>query len=297
MLFDWITLGIFAVCVIVCAVIIWRKLPALASIRIDAIPKHQQAAQKQALLDKRLQTKLGNFEARIVRGVEMVFGQAFKFFKNLILRLKRMESEYRRKVITQQALDNPDVLRAKIVATLNQAQTALNQGDLAQAEQFFVDVVSMDAKNLDAYIGMADIAIAKKDYGNAREALNYVLKVQKDSEAAYLRLGRIATDEGKLTEAEADFLTTVSLNATTASAHFELAGIEEKLGNLEKAEKAFGEAIKLEPANPKYLDGLLQFAIRQKNKTLAKKSLAKLSKANPENQKLAELSKEIENLG
>ena len=296
MLLDWIMLAIFGICVVICAVIIWRKLPTLASIRIDSIPKHQQAVQKKALLDKRLQTKLGDFETAVGKLFKIGFYKIKTLAGRLISHLKILEKQYHRKVISQQAIENPDTLRSKMVGTLNEAQNALTQGDLNKAEQLFIDVISMDAKNLDAYIGLADVAIAKKAFANAKEALNYVLKLQQDRDAAYTRLGRIATDEGNLSEAEADYLKSVSLNASTASTQFSLGEIEEKLGIIEKAEKAFVEAVKLEPANPKYLDGLIQFAIRQKNIILAKKTLDQLKEANSDNQKLSELADAIKNL-
>ncbi|MFA6587570.1 MAG: tetratricopeptide repeat protein [Patescibacteria group bacterium] len=296
MLIDWIALAIFGLCMVICAVIIWRKLPTLASIKTEAIPKHQQAAQKKALLDKRLQDKLGSFETAVIKVFKLIYLNLQKFFRNLLKYLKVRESEYRRKVITQKAIENPDALRAKIVTALNEAQINLKQNDLEKAEQIFVDVISMDAKNIDAYLGLSDVAMSKKDYANAKEALNFVLKLHQDNEAAYSRLGRIASDEGNFNEAEADYLKSISLNASMANAQFELGSVEEKLGNYEKAEQAFSESVKLEPANPKYLDGLIQFAIRQKNKNLAKETLKKLKEANPENEKIDELSENIKTI-
>lgn len=296
MLVDWIALGVFAISVVVCAVIVWRKLPHLSSIRIEAIPKHQHQLRKQQILDQRLQQKLGNLEAVIVKGVKSFFQSARSAGQRLLKRLTDLEREYRRKIVVQQAIDDPDALRAKVAAALAEAQAAATAEDWPRAEQLFVDVVSLDPKNIDAYLGMADVATAQKDYVNAREALQFVLKLQQDSDAAYARLGRIDRQEGKLVEAEADFLKSVSLNAVTAGTHYELAAIEENLGNVEKARMAYEEAVKLEPANPKYLDALLQFAITHKQKSLAKGAFEKLKEANPENQKLEELAQVVKDL-
>mgnify|MGYP001588888174 FL=1 len=198
--------------------------------------------------------------------------------------------------MVQQAIDDPDALRAKVATALAEAQAAVTAEDWPRAEQLYVDVVSLDPKNIDAYLGMADVATARKDYLNAREALRFVLKLQQDSDAAYTRLGRIDRQEGKLVEAEADYLKSVSLNAMTAGTHYELGVTEENLGNLAKAERAYQEAVKLEPANPKYLDALLQFALANKRKDLARETLQKLQTANPENQKLEELAQAVKDL-
>lgn len=296
MLVDWILLAIFGASVVTCAVIIWRKLPQLASIRTDAIPKHQHQLRKQQILDQRLQQKLGSVEAAIVDGFKTFFGGARSITQRVFKRLSELEREYRHKIVVQQAIDDPDALRAKVATALAEAQAAMVAEDWPRAEQLFVDVVSLDPKNIDAYLGMADVATARKDYLNAREALKFVLKLQQDSDAAYTRLGRIDNQEGKFAEAEADYMKSVSLNAMTAGTHYELGVTEENLGNLAKAEQAYKEAVKLEPANPKYLDALLQFALTNARKDLAKEALEKLRDANPENQKLEELAQAVKDL-
>ena len=296
MLVDWILLGIFGASVITCTVIVWRKLPQLASIRIEAIPKHQHQIRKQQILDQRLQQKLGSVEAAIANGFKAFFGGVRTLSQRLFKRLSELEREYRRKIVVQQAIDDPDALRAKVATALAEAQAAMGAEDWPRAEQLFVDVVSLDPKNIDAYLGMADVATARKDYVNAREALKFVLKLQQDSDAAYTRLGRIDSQEGKFAEAEADYLKSVSLNAMTAGTHYELGVTEENLGNIAKAEQAYQEAVKLEPANPKYLDALLQFALINKRKEIAKETIVKLREANPENQKLEELAQAVKEL-
>ncbi len=293
MLVDWIALGVFAVAVITCGVIVWRKLPQLSSIRTEAIPKHQHEARKQEILDQRLHQKLGKFEATVVNIFRAVARGTTRGAVALVQRLRALEREYRHKVVHQQAVNDPEVVRARTATSLADGQAALLAGDIQRAEQCFVDVVSMDPKSIDAYIGLADVAIEKKDYVNAREALQFVLKLQQDSDAAYARLGKVASSEGKYDEAEADFLKSVSLNATAATTQAELAYVEQKLGHVEKAQAAFMEAVRLEPANPKYLDALLTFAIANKRKALAEKTLVQLREANPENQKLDELAEQV----
>jgi tetratricopeptide (TPR) repeat protein len=294
MVTDWIALGIFGLAVIVCAVIVWRKLPQLASIRTESIPKFQQSAKKQQILDQRLQQKLGHFEARIGEYLKTAFVWLIQRFKKFRVKLVNLEREYHRKVIVQQAAGDPEVRRVKIASILVEAQTALEAADYSKAEQLYVDVVGIDPKSVEAYLGLADVAAAQKNYSNAREALKFALKLHADTEAAYVRLGRISSQEGNLVEAESDYMKSVALNAQTAGTHFELAEIEEKLGHIERAGQAFAEAVKLEPANPKYLDGMLQFAIRNSRLDLARETWERLRQANPENQKLSEYKTAME---
>jgi len=295
MIVDWIALGIFGLAVIVSAVIVWRKLPQLASIRIESIPKFQQSAKKQQILDQRLQQKLGHFEARVGILFKTSFAWLIQMFKKFRSRLVNLEREYHRKVIIQQASGDPEARRVKIAAILVEAQTALEAAEYSKAEQLYVDVVGVDPKSVEAYLGLADVAAAQKNYRNAREALQFALKLHAGTEAAYVRLGRISLQEGNLAEAESDYMKSVALNALTSSTHFELAEIEEKLGHIEKAGQAFAEAVKLEPANPKYLDGLLQFALRNSRLDLAHETWERLQQANPENQKLSDYKVAMDN--
>lgn len=296
MLTDWILLGIFAAAVITCAVIIWRKLPTLAGIRIEATAKFQNEAKKQAILDQRLQQKLGTVEAAIARNAKRVFAKGMSGMQRLRQNLVKMEREYRRKVMAQKSLDDPLALRSRVATGLADAQAAYEREEYARAEQLYVDVVSLDPKNADAYLGLADVAMAQKNYPNAREALQFVLKLRSSSDGAYSRLGHIASEEGKLAEAEADLLQSVALNAKVACTQFDLGVVEEQLGNQDRAAAALREAVMLEPANPKYLDGILEYALRQQNRTLAEENLARLREANPENQKIEEFAERIAQL-
>jgi tetratricopeptide (TPR) repeat protein len=296
MIIDWIALGIFGLAVVISAIIVWRKLPQLASIRIDSIPKFQQSAKKQQILDQRLQQKLGHFESQIGVLLKKSFTWLVQGLKKIREKLVHLEREYHRKVIVQQASGNPEATRVKIAALLVEAQTALDAAEYSKAEQLFVDVVGIDPKSVEAYLGLADVAAAQKNYRNAREALQFALKLHTGTEAAYVRLGRISSQEGNLAEAESDYMKSVALNTQTAGTHFELAEIEEKLGHIDRASQEFSEAIKLEPANPKYLDGLLQFAIRNSRLDLARETWERLQQANPENQKLLDYKASMENL-
>ena len=56
------------------------------------------------------------------------------------------------------------------------------------------------------------------------------------------------------------------------------------------------EAINISPNNPRYLDSILNLCIIEKDQSAACKYYAKLAEANPENQKLEEIKKQIDEL-
>jgi hypothetical protein len=56
------------------------------------------------------------------------------------------------------------------------------------------------------------------------------------------------------------------------------------------------KALKIEPNNPRYLDTMFRISIIIKDKVLAFEAYDRLSKVNPENQKLAEFKAQLAEL-
>lgn len=65
---------------------------------------------------------------------------------------------------------------------------------------------------------------------------------------------------------------------------------------IQKAIKSYQDALNLEPNNPKYVSALLELSIEARNKSLAVRTFDKLKQVNPENEKLDELEKEVNNM-
>ena len=123
-------------------------------------------------------------------------------------------------------------------------------------------MLSYENQNLEAYQALGDIYFNKKEWENAQQTLEHLVKLTPNDPAVHQELGEVylALDEDQ------------------------------------KAFDYFHQAVELEGNNPKYLTSLLELAIKLKKKVLAVTTLRQLKEANPENQALDDFEKQIEEL-
>ena len=88
----------------------------------------------------------------------------------------------------------------------------------------------------------------------------------------------------------------ININKQNAQTHFSLAEVYRAMGKFPEAARSLKKVLKIEPANPRYLDTMLEISIIVKDKALALTAYDKLLKANPENNKLEEFKRQIDEL-
>lgn len=257
MLFYEVFGGIIAVCALAALAVIARKFGQLALIDVESIPLERDAKKKKEIV-----------HARIDRIAAAWLKRLAGFFRPMAERTRAaFRRMYRRALILERQLEHSEpVLRAEIRARVNdllaQGAALAESGDMAGAERRYIDAVALDARNLEAYRGLAEIYLATRQYAEARETIQFLLKI--------VRAGR---------ERAKDFL-----NLGLAC---------QALGDQKAAHDAFGEAVAREPLNPKYLDLLLEACILEGNKGQALEVFELLKSANPENQKLESFAQAI----
>ena len=106
----------------------------------------------------------------------------------------------------------------------------------------------------------------------------------------------IAVETEDWKTAVAHFKRAVEIDNKIALRHYDLAHAYDKMGKQLYALRSYERAVSLEPLNPKYLDAYLKTAILLKNKELAQAAYDQLKIANPENKKLDQLRRTIEEL-
>ena len=106
----------------------------------------------------------------------------------------------------------------------------------------------------------------------------------------------IAVEQEDWKNAIMHFKRAVEIDSKVALRHYDLAHAYEKMGKHLYALRSYERAVSLEPLNPKYLDAYLQTAILLNNKELAQAAYDQLKIANPENKKLDQIRRTIEEL-
>lgn len=271
--------------------ILVKKMPQIAAINIETIPEEREAKRKEELLLQRLERR----RYRIISQLSAVFKPIGRLIQYGFLHLQSYAQDLERKHKAKKLKQGPGAPES-VGDILKEANEFLEREEFESAEEKFIAAVRLDSKNPEAYRGLGDLYMAKRDYAHAKETLEFLIKLGKADSKIYATLGTVAREEGNLEEAKEDLLKSISMESKLASAYIDLGLVYKGMGDKNKAVEAFSRAVEIEPANPKYLDFLLEECIIVGNKNLAEEAFLRLREANPENQKLKEFRKRIDEI-
>ena len=269
MVYDIIPIIIIAICLTVIAIIIIRKFPELKSLDVDTIPEERQAKVKEKIIKDRVSRASGAFFDKIGKAVFPFFRKIRNKFRSIVFKFSELEKKYEKKEtkIFDEAKQNINDIVKKGMADAKQLE---EKQQYNEAEKKYIEIISLDPKNIDAYEGLANIYYLKKDFDLASQTYIYLIKstakeerVPKTKKAAYC---------------------------------FNLAYILKALDKHDKCFQIMKKVIALDPNNPKYLDFYLECCIIAKEKYEAMRCLKHLHEINPENNKIAEFEKRIEEI-
>lgn len=272
-------------------VVIVRKFSILANLDIANIPAEKEARFKERIISNRLRRNLVKILAKLNRLVMPLARGVGRFFKASLHRLDQLKHNYLAKE-TEPPVDTEE----KISRLFNQAEEFRRRDDLVAAENKYIEIIGLDSKNFKAFKELGRVYFEKKQYDEAKQTFEHVLKLKQDDEDIYDNLARIAQETGNLNEARNDYLKSININKQNAQTYFSLAGVYQAMGKFREALSSLKKSLKIEPANPKYLDMMVEISIIIKDKALALDAYKKLFKTNPENNKIAEFKKQIDEL-
>lgn len=272
-----------------------RKSPNLASININNLPEIKAERQKQIILRGRLYRGAQELFVRFKKMLEPIQDQINLNFKNYYQRLRSFEHELKRKGEKQlsQAVDKSQALDSFLV----EARQLINSEEYQKAEDKLIDGLSLDTHNVEAYKLLVDLYRARKQFDEAKETLEYLLRLTHEADpSVYFSLADIAKERGNLKQAEDDYLRSISLSDDNYLYFLSLAEVYLELDDKEKALQTAQRAYILAPNNPKILDFLINLCIIIQDKVLANDYLEQLKAVNPENNKIIEFNEKIDNL-
>lgn len=210
------------------------------------------------------------------------FGDVSTFEENV-------EDEVEERELDDSEIQNIDTL-------LKQAQTARSQGDWDLAERKYISALGIDAKNAEAYRGLADVYSSQEQYPEAKETYEFLLQLTPNDDAVYVKLGELALMQDQKDEAIECYQQAVLLNPQLASRFAMLAKLLQSVEEYDAALEAIHQAVDLEPENATYLDNYADLAIIVSNKKLAEKIVQQLRMLDPEHPKLDMLNGRIAEL-
>jgi len=277
MLLFWLSLILVVVALAVLFFVFFHKMPLLANIDIANLPAEREAAKKQAIIDERIRRQL----ARHGWWWRNLLGPLYQRLKDLFWRgygqLQKLDRQHLKARLQAQGLNWQ---RAKQL--LADAEEALKNNDLVQAEKLAVESLELDKSQLDSFIVLAEIYQEQKKYPEAEETWIYAIKRLSQKYRADQSRGR--QEEARET------------GRRLAEYQYSLGQLCLRQGNPDRADYYLKQALKIEPKNPRYLDTLLEISIIRKDRVTAVLIFDTLSEVDPSNAGLAEYQEKIRQL-
>lgn len=289
---------ILVVSLLAVGLIIVRKFPQLVSIDVDQIPQERQRQVKSQIIEQRVSRRVQGWTSVLVD----LFGPTFKkisirlnHWYHRVIKLEKYYKERSQKV--KFIKEQPAELASQTTDDqIKKAWELIGQNKLLEAENIFIEVVSSHPKNIKAYHGLAEVYYIQKDLEHSTQIYEHILKIDPQNSQSYAGLAKIALEQDYLEEAQKGFAKAISLPRATLESYLTLGKVYEKMSQNDKALEVYKSASQLEPNNPKVLDLLLEACILNKKRVPAKSAFNKLKKANPDNQKLDEFKKRIDEI-
>ena len=278
-MYNIIPLFLILTSLFVVIVIITRKFSVLASLDIDTIQAEKEAQFKEQIIGNRLKRNITRYNAKVANIFKPLGNIITDFVKNSYQKLLNFKENYNKEEIAESSDNN-------VESMFSSAEDLIKEEKLEEAEKKFIDIISADSQNLKAFKGLGKLYIDKKQYREAKQTFEHVLKLLEHDE---LKIGG-ATD------------TAIADNEQKTDPHY-LSSIYYELSKACQSNEEYKEAsdnivraTEIEANNPRYLDMKLEISIINKDKGLAFDALQKLKEVNPENNKLAEFEEKLKEL-
>jgi len=292
LLINIIAVGVIVLCLAVVLVVIGKRFPQLTNVDAEALPEQKEAAVKQRLAKEKIHRAVSQKIGSVQRWLRPHQQRLTSAGGKLYQRVLELERSYRKKLEPKTPHEREQVDQ-KTTSLVWQGRELLAAEKYADAERKFIDAITLDPRDVDAYQALGELYWAQGELDQARETYEYILKLNSDNFNAYSHLGNIALRQGKLEAARDYHRRSVELDTQAAIHHLELGSVYRELGNEAEAYECFNKAVGLEPRHPRYLDALLESCILLGKKGEAQELLQRLTEVNPDNQKLGELSERV----
>jgi tetratricopeptide (TPR) repeat protein len=284
MILNIALLIVLAISASVIAVIVFRKIPVLRTLDVATVPEAKtQQLRDRILLEriKRQSQKSGNF----MKGtVSSLFGRILPAIKNLFKKIYDLEKKYKDQAFSKTDL-SPAELNAKLKSLFDEANALMKSERYAEAEKFFIEIVSIDPKNIEAYEALAKVYALQKSAKEELEIRQFILKLR-------LKAGRTVTKEND----KGEKVKTLDNAASVAESYFNVGAVYQKLDKFDQSLINYQRALEIEPMSPKFLDQAIEICVILKNRQLGYDFLKQLEVSNPDNQKLREYREKLKNL-
>lgn len=240
-------------------ILLIRKVPQLRVINTDSILKERMNTVKEQIILQKFQRVGGEKLQRVYKNLLLFVGIISRIGRRTVQKLYAIEQYYQKMKRSategQHAYDTETIRRL-----IDAAEVLIAKDEFIPAEKFFIDIISHNPKNIDAYEGLGNLYLRSKQFDQARETLLFTLR----------------------------------LSPNDASVCVSLAELELKSDNPKAALIHLRKAVQKRFKNPKYLDLYIETSLQAGSLKDAQEGIRLLKAVNPENQKIPEFEERFE---
>ncbi|MEA1963223.1 MAG: hypothetical protein U9M94_03225 [Patescibacteria group bacterium] len=264
-------------------VIAAKKFSVLANLDVDSIRSEREAKFKEQIVSNRLKRNYFRYFAKFKQFSKPV-GQAMGgFFIKLYKKLVEYKEDYNEQKQTETINEN---IQEKLFFEIDEL---IEKGELEKVEAKYIKIISLDSKSIKAFRGLGKLYFERKDFNEAKQTIEHAIRLLENDYNAYESIENENLNEEE--RIKKDYI-----NRNLPGAYFDLACVYKQRENYSESIISIDKALAIEANNPRFLDTKLEISIISKDKNLACKTLEELKAINPENQKLEELARQIDEL-
>lgn len=234
----------------------WKEIRLLDP---DSIREERLKREREKVIQRRFERVHADRIAAVNRFGRHVGKRATEAYRRTYRKLQSFDTVYKSVSAPLSAMAPSQ--RERIKTLLTEARAFIRDLKWADAERRCVEILSMDARQIEAYRLLGQIYLKQKLYPQAIETFEYLVKTRKADDATYAGLADLAEAAGDRMRAEVMRLKAVDASPRQAHRHAEAADFFLKTKEVERAWPFAKRAAELEPQSAKYLELSLDAAI------------------------------------
>jgi len=288
---DNLAIMLIIICLGVIIAIIARKFSILANLNVEEMRSEKEVRFKEQIIGKRLKRNFTKWSSKFVRaasdGASLVGRNFGRMYAGLIKYKEEQKMSAEEKPLSPAEDKN---IHLKIDGLIAEAEKFRKEGDFPLAEKKLIEAIGVNSRSIKAFKSLGQVYFEKNELDEAKQIFEHIIKLLDDSEYVHA----LEAEGGAL---RADPLSKpMNLNMERGLAIFNLALLLWKMNKPDEAASELKQALLVEPYNPRYLDSMIEISIINKDKIAALEAYATLKNANPENNKLSDFKRQIDEL-
>lgn len=295
MFIYWITLPIAFIAITVLIVTVLRHWKEIRLLDPSSIKEEQERQKRDDLITRRFHRVtnegLAPIKAAGAKGVQA----AKNVYRITLRKLQAMQGFYE-KAKTPFATLTPSANKERVKGLIDEARSLARDQKWAEAERRYIEALSLDSRQWDAYKGLAVLYLKQRLYSQARETFEFLAKSKKADDVCFAGLADIAEIEGNMLLAEEMRRKAVEIRPRLANRQAELAEQYIKMGDASKAWPYAKRAVELDEKSSKYLEISLEVAILLRNRDEARRRYDKLRVLSDDRSKLQSFKERLDDL-